>query len=176
MRTLWLLKKVKIYLDDGIGDFGGWDNWEGVHDSVGVFLTDLGDEESSHSRSGSSTKGVCELETLEAVARFGFLKILSNLIRSRYFLFKNLKRSRFSKKFIITTVKRKFYLSGNIKDGIYELGSFCVVTLGPVVSGTRLSENEVVWAEDLSEGTGSDWVHSSGFQIDQNGSGHISEF
>ena len=45
------------------------------------------------------------------------------------------------------------FFSDNVENGVDELGSFCVVTLGPVVSGARLAEDEVVWSEDLAEWT-----------------------
>ena len=47
------------------------------------------------------------------------------------------------------------------------------MALGPVVSGSRLSEDEVVGAEDLSIGAGSHGVHGAGLQIDEDGSGDI---
>ena len=88
------------------------------------------------------------------------------------------------------------FLADYIEDGVDELGSLSVVTLiyqlnylrfenisilhvfvfltfGPVVSGSRLSENEVVWAENLSEGSRSDRVHGSGLQVDKDGTGDI---
>ena len=37
-----------IGLDDGVGHLGGGYHGEGLHDSVGILLTDLGDEEGSH--------------------------------------------------------------------------------------------------------------------------------
>ena len=64
-------------------------------------------------------------------------------------------------------------LSDDIEDGVDELSSLCVVALGPVVSGARLAEDEVVWTEDLSEGSRSDGVHGSGLEIDKDGTGHI---
>ena len=45
--------------------------------------------------------------------------------------------------------------------------------LGPVVSSSALSENKVVWSEDLSERSWSHGVHGTGLQIDQHRSGHI---
>ena len=45
--------------------------------------------------------------------------------------------------------------------------------LGPVVSSSALSENKVVWSEDLSERSWSHRVHGTGLQIDQHRSGHI---
>ena len=60
-------------------------------------------------------------------------------------------------------------LADNIEDGVDELGTLGVVTLGPVVTGAGLAEDEVVWAEDLAEGTGADGVHGTGLEIDQDG-------
>ena len=62
-----------VRLDDGVGDLWRWEDGEGAHHSVWVFLADFGDEESSHSGSGSSSQGVGDLESLKAVASFGFL-------------------------------------------------------------------------------------------------------
>ena len=47
------------------------------------------------------------------------------------------------------------------------------MSLGPVVSGSRLSEDEVVGSEDLSEGSRSDRVHGSGLQVDEDGAGNV---
>ena len=33
-----------VWLNDGVRDLGGWEDGERLHDSVWVFLTDLGDE------------------------------------------------------------------------------------------------------------------------------------
>ena len=43
------------------------------------------------------------------------------------------------------------------------------MTLGPVVSGSGLTEDEVIGSEDLAVGTGPDRVHGAGLQVDQNG-------
>jgi len=61
-----------IWFDNGIGDFWGWEYGESFHDSVWVFFSDLGDKESSHTRSGTTTKGVGDLETLETITSFSF--------------------------------------------------------------------------------------------------------
>ena len=65
-------------------------------------------------------------------------------------------------------------LSDNIEDGVDELSTFGVVTLGPVVTGTSLSENEVVWSEELTEWSSSDGVHGSWFEIHEDGSWDVS--
>merc|ERR1711957_917861 len=108
-----------VGLNDGVGDLGGGHDGEGNHHTVGVLLTDLGDEEGSHAGSGTATERVGDLESLEAIAAFGSL-------------------------------------ADDIEDGVDELGTFGVMSLGPVVTGTGLSEDKVAGAEELSEGTGTD--------------------
>ena len=61
-----------VWLNDGIGHLGGGHDGEGAHDSVGVFFSDFGDEEGSHSGSSTTSEGVGDLETLEAIATFSF--------------------------------------------------------------------------------------------------------
>merc|ERR1711937_337218 len=56
-------------------------------------------------------------------------------------------------------------LSDNIEDGVDELSTFGVVTLGPVVTGTGLTEDEVVGAEELTEGASTDGVHGAGLEV-----------
>jgi len=66
-------KGTVIRLNDGIRHLGGRDHGVGRHDAIGVFLTDLGDKESTHTSTGTTTHGVGELETLETVTGLGFL-------------------------------------------------------------------------------------------------------
>ena len=122
---------------DSVGHLRGGHDGESLHNSVWVFLSDLRDEEGSHTRSSTTTEGVGDLEALEAIAALSFLP-------------------------------------GNVEDGVDELSTLSVVTLGPVVSGTGLSEDEVVRSEQLTERSGSDGVHGSGFQIHQDSSGDVS--
>ena len=103
-----------VRLNNGVGYLGGWDDGESGHNPVGIFLTDLGDQECSHSGSGSTSERVGKLESLEAVTALSFL-------------------------------------ADNIEDRVDELSSLCVMSLGPVVSGSRLSKYEVIGSEDLSE-------------------------
>merc|ERR1712029_77163 len=122
-----------VWLNDGVGHLGGWHDGVGDHLSVWVLFSDLGDEEGSHTGSSSSTEGVGDLESLEAVTAFSFL-------------------------------------SDDIEDGVDELGTLGVVTLGPVVTSTSLSEDEVVWSEELAEWAGSDGIHGSWLKIHEDGS------
>jgi len=126
-----------VWLDNGIRDLGAGEDGEGFHDSVGVLLSDLGDQKSSHTGTGTTTEGVADLEALEAVTAFSLL-------------------------------------SDDIEDGVDQFSTFGVVALGPVVTGTGLAEDEVVGSEELTEGTSSDGVHSTGFKIHKDGSGDVS--
>ena len=50
---------------DGVGDLWRRNDGESVHDSVGVLLSDFGDEKCSHSRASSTTERMCQLESLK---------------------------------------------------------------------------------------------------------------
>jgi len=126
-----------VGFDDGVRDLGGGEDGEGFHDSVGVFFSDLGDQEGSHTRSGTTTQRVGDLEALEAITAFSFL-------------------------------------SDDVEDGVDEFSTFGVVSLGPVVTSTSLTEDEVVRSEELTEGASSDGVHGSGFEVHEDGSGNVS--
>jgi len=47
------------------------------------------------------------------------------------------------------------------------------MSLGPVVSSSRLTEHEIVWPEDLSIGSRPNRIHGSGLQVDQYGPWHV---
>jgi hypothetical protein len=125
-----------VRLNNGIGDLGRGHDGESAHHSVGVFFSDLGDEECSHTGSGTTTERVGDLETLEAIATFGFF-------------------------------------TDNIEDGVDEFSTFGVMSLGPVVTGTGLSEDEVIGSEELTERSSTDGVHGSGLEIHEDGSGDV---
>ena len=129
-------KSGVVRFNNGVGDLGGRNDGEGHHDSVGVFFAELGDEESTHTGTGTTTEGVADLETLEAVTRFSFL-------------------------------------AADVEDGVNQFGTFSVVTLGPVVAGTSLTEDEVVGAEDLAVRTSADGIHGTRFEIHEDGAGNV---
>lgn len=56
-----------VGLHNSVRHLGRGHDTECVHDPVRVLLSDLGDEESAHTRPSSSTKGVGQLEALKAV-------------------------------------------------------------------------------------------------------------
>ena len=47
------------------------------------------------------------------------------------------------------------------------------MTLGPVVTSSRLSKDKVVRSEDLTKRSRSDAVHGSWLQVHQDGPGHV---
>ena len=57
------------------------------------------------------------------------------------------------------------FLSDDIEDRVNKFSSLGVVTLGPVVASSGLSEDEVVWSEELTEWSGSNRVHGAWFKI-----------
>ena len=61
----------------------------------------------------------------------------------------------------------------NIKNLVDKLSTLSVMSLSPVVTGTGLTENEVVGAEKLSEWASTDGVHGTGLQIDEDGTGNV---
>ncbi len=69
--------------------------------------------------------------------------------------------------------ERKTNLADDVHDGIDELSTLSVVSLSPVVSGSALSKDKVVGAEDLSKGSRADGVHGSGLKIDEDSAGNI---
>ena len=125
-----------VGFDNCIRYFRGRDDGKGLHNSVRIFFSNFGDQKGTHTRSSTTTQGVGDLETLEAIASFSFF-------------------------------------SDDIEYGVDEFGTFSVVTLSPVVSGSGLAEDEVVRSEELTEGSSSNGVHSSGFQIHKHGSWNI---
>merc|ERR1719230_709865 len=64
-------------------------------------------------------------------------------------------------------------LTHDIEHGVDELGTLGVVTLGPVVTGTGLAEDEVVRAEELTEWASADRVHGTRLEVHEDGTGHI---
>ncbi|KAI6769070.1 hypothetical protein HG531_010174 [Fusarium graminearum] len=125
-----------VGLDNGVGDLGGRNDGESCHHTVGEFLTDLGDQQGTHTGAGTTTKRVGDLETLEAVTALGLT-------------------------------------ADDIENLVDKFSTLGVMTLGPVVSGAGLTENEVVGSEKLSEGTSTDGVHGTGLEIDEDGTGNI---
>jgi hypothetical protein len=60
----------------------------------------------------------------------------------------------------------------DVEDLVDQLGTLSVMTLCPVVTSTRLAEDEVVGAEELTERSSADGVHGTRLEIDEDGTGH----
>lgn len=73
----------------------------------------------------------------------------------------------------LEAIARFGFLAADVEDGVDQFGTFGVVTLGPVVAGTSLSEDEVVWAEDLAVRTSADGVHRSWLEVHEDCAWHV---
>mmetsp|Transcript_28777 Transcript_28777/g.65208 ORF Transcript_28777/g.65208 Transcript_28777/m.65208 type:complete len:282 (+) Transcript_28777:230-1075(+) len=62
-----------VGLDDSIRHLRRRHDGEGEHDTIRVLFTDLGNEKRAHASTSSTSEGVRNLETLEAIARLGLL-------------------------------------------------------------------------------------------------------
>lgn len=125
-----------VRLDNGVGDLGRRHDGEGGHHTVGELLTNLGDKQSTHTSTSTTTQRVGDLETLKGVTALSLA-------------------------------------TDDIQNLVDQLSTLSVVTLGPVVSGTGLTEDEVVGAEKLAKRTGADGVHSTWLEIDEDGTGNV---
>ena len=65
------------------------------------------------------------------------------------------------------------FFSSNIEYGVNKFCTLSVVTLGPVVTSTSLTEDKVVRSEELTKRTSSNRVHCSWFEIHKDSSGDI---
>ena len=61
----------------------------------------------------------------------------------------------------------------DIDNIVNQLSTLSVVTLSPVVTSTRLAEDEVVGTEQLTERTGTDGVHGTGLKVNQHSTGNV---
>mmetsp|Transcript_76585 Transcript_76585/g.206366 ORF Transcript_76585/g.206366 Transcript_76585/m.206366 type:complete len:211 (+) Transcript_76585:793-1425(+) len=66
-------KSSVVRLDDGVGNLRGRNDGEGQHDAIGVLLTDLGDEQGSHTGTSATAERVSDLEALKAISRLSLL-------------------------------------------------------------------------------------------------------
>lgn len=61
-------------------------------------------------------------------------------------------------------------LAYNIKHGVNQFRTLGVMALGPIIAGTRLTEDKVIGPEDLTKGAGSNGVHGSGLEVHEDSS------
>lgn len=76
--------------------------------------------------------------------------------------------------YTLKTVTVLGFLSNNVKNGINKLCSLSVVTLGPVVTSTRLAKHKVIRPEDLAIGTGPNAVHGTRLKVHEHSTRHKS--
>jgi len=65
------------------------------------------------------------------------------------------------------------FTTDNVENLIHQLCALSVVTLGPVVPSTRLTEDKVIGAEKLAKRTCTDSIHSTRLKINQDGTRNI---
>lgn len=74
-------KSGVVWLDNCVRDFGRWHNRECSHHAIWELLANFADKKSTHTRTGTTTKRVSDLETLKAITAFGFaLDNIKNLV------------------------------------------------------------------------------------------------
>ena len=73
----------------------------------------------------------------------------------------------------LETVASLGLLAHNVQHGLDQLHALRVVTLGPVVARSSLSEEEVIGAEHRAIGTGTDGVHCAWLEVHEDGAGHV---
>lgn len=65
------------------------------------------------------------------------------------------------------------FFADGVENGIDEFSAFGIITLGPVVTSSGLTEDKVVGTEELAEWAGTDRIHGTGLEIDEDGTGDI---
>jgi hypothetical protein len=73
----------------------------------------------------------------------------------------------------LEAIARLGLLADDVKNRVDQLGTLGVVTLGPVITSSGLTEDEVIRAEELTEGTSTDGIHGTGLKIHKDGTGHV---
>ena len=66
-------KSAVVWFNNGIKYLGGRNDGESFHNSIGIFFSDLGDQENSHSISNTSSQRMDSLELIKAITSFSFL-------------------------------------------------------------------------------------------------------
>jgi len=73
----------------------------------------------------------------------------------------------------LETVAGFSFLADNVKHRVDQLSTFGIMALSPVISGSGLSEHEVIRAKKLAKRTSADRVHGSRFQIHKDSTRNI---
>lgn len=157
-------ERCVVRLDDSIRNFRRWEDGERKHHSIRVFLSDLGNQKSSHSRSSPSSQRMAHLKPYESDPRHLEQQNTNKNTHKK----RKKKNSRLTKG-TLKAVAVLGLLPNHIKNGIDKLCAFGVMALSPVVSGTGLAENEVIRPENLTVRSRSDAVHDTRLKIHKHG-------
>jgi hypothetical protein len=135
-----------IGFNNGVRDLGRRNDREGGHHAVWELFSDLGDEQGSHTSTSTTAERVGDLESLETITALSFA-------------------------------------TDDIKNLVDKFSTFGVMAFSPIVAcnlcyslsiflsanltSATLTEDKVVRTEELTEGTSTDSVHSTGLEIDE---------
>merc|ERR1719262_860807 len=73
----------------------------------------------------------------------------------------------------LETVTALRLLTHDIEDTVYELSSFGIVALCPIISRASLAKDKVVGTKELAKGSRAHAVHGTGFKVHENRTWHI---
>jgi hypothetical protein len=65
------------------------------------------------------------------------------------------------------------FLAADVENGVDQFGALCVMAFRPIVAGSCLTEDEVVWAEDLTVWASADGVHGSWLEVHEDGAWNV---
>lgn len=134
---------------------GGWQNRVGGHHPIRVLLPNLGDEQGTHARSGTTTKGVGDLEALKQFTVLGLLAYdFQDLVDE---LGTWDKETRESQNCLTPLVLSRLACPPTLS-----VVSFC-----PIISRSTLTEHKIVRPEESSMSASLDGVHCARLQVDQ---------
>merc|ERR1719499_929135 len=73
----------------------------------------------------------------------------------------------------LKTITALSLLPHHVQHAVHQLGTLCVVALGPVIASPALPEHEVIGPEDLAKRPGPHAVHGTGLQVDKDSPGDV---
>lgn len=142
----------KVHLLNCLFDtyFRWWHNWKCCHYSIRIFFANFRQQQCSHSRTSTTAKWMSQLKTLKTVTAFCFF---AYNIQNRF--------NKFSAFGIVTFCP---IIACNMRENRLNFVSIFYHVLRNVrLTGTRLTEYEIIWSEYLSHRWHSNRVHCSWF-------------
>ncbi len=73
----------------------------------------------------------------------------------------------------LKTVAVFSFFTNYVKNRVNQFSTFGVVSLCPVIASATLTEYKIVWSENPSIRSRTDWVHSAWLQVNQNSTRNI---